>query len=197
MVSAWSPDGSQLAFAVANQNFEDIPIVGTVFSNAPNLSTQSISIVSRTGGPTRPFLSAPSSFPEFFPVTGTGGSNVCDFNNDGQVNVADIDFYSGNLDRPATGSLAQLDLDGNGTVTLADHDRLITQCVQTSAGVGSVVGDINFDGTVDILGDAFILVGNLNRSGSTSYGLGDLNADGQIDVLGDAFRFIGNLGRSR
>ena len=57
------------------------------------------------------------------------------------------------------------------------------------------MGTLNLNGSVDALGDAFILIGNLNRSGPTSYGQGDLNADGRIDVLGDAFLLIGNLGR--
>lgn len=193
---SWSPDGTQLAFSVGDQLFDDIPNVGRVYRNEMDSNTASIGIANRAGGLATPFLSAPSAFPEFFPGTGTGGSCNGDFNNDGQTNIADIDFYSGNLGQPANGALAQLDLDGSGTITLADHDRLITQCVQTSAGVGTHVGDINLDGTVNVLGDAFILVSNLNTSGIASYGQGDLNADGQVNVLGDAFRLVGNLGAS-
>ena len=83
-----------------------------------------------------------------------------------------------------------------------------TTLVETSNGqVGTFAGDINLDGTVDILGDAFILVNNLGRPATIlvdgeeeanefSWGLGDLNADRVINVLGDAFLLVGSLGRS-
>ena len=120
-----------------------------------------------------------------------------DFNMDGSVDDEDIDFYSGNLDRAAVGSLLQLDLNNDAGVTLADHDIHVTTLVETSNGVfGTFLGDINLDGNVDVLGDAFILVSNLSSLASVGWGDGDLNADGQIDVLGDAFRLIGNLGQS-
>ena len=60
---------------------------------------------------------------------------------------------------------------------------------------GTVIGDMNLDGIVDVLGDAFVLIGNLGQTG-VGYAEGDLNADGRVDVLGDAFRLIGNLGQS-
>ena len=185
----WSPDGSQLAFGVGTQRGG-----GGIFFNLGNISDSEIFTINPIDGSNfNRILTASAFSPTWSP--GVPGGNTGDFNNDGQVNVADVDFYRGNLGQAATGSLAQLDLDGNNTITLADHDLLITQFLQTSAGVGSQVGDINFDGTVNVLGDAFILIGNLNRSGQTSYGQGDLNADGQINVLGDAFRLIGNLGQ--
>ena len=60
----------------------------------------------------------------------------------------------------------------------------------------ALVGDINQDGEVDILGDAFILVQNLGRNDGVSWSDGDLNGDGTVDVLGDAFQLVGNLGQS-
>ncbi|MDA8563310.1 hypothetical protein N9L06_02545 [Mariniblastus sp.] len=55
--------------------------------------------------------------------------------------------------------------------------------------------DINLDGTVDVLGDAFALIENLNNA-ATSWAQGDLNGDGTVDVLGDAFALIANLGNA-
>jgi hypothetical protein len=57
------------------------------------------------------------------------------------------------------------------------------------------LGDLDLDGTVNVLGDAFTLVGSL---GSTvvSYSQGDINLDGAVNVLGDAFVLVGNLGRT-
>ena len=119
-----------------------------------------------------------------------------DFDADGNVDGDDVDFYIGNLDQPATGELAQLDLDGDGDVTLADHDLHVTTLVVTSNGAtGALLGDVDLDGGVDVLSDAFALVGSLGQS-VTSRVQGDLNADGTVDVLNDAFRLIADLGQS-
>ena len=122
-----------------------------------------------------------------------------DFDNDGDVDDADIDFYTGNLssDRGFDDDIERLDLNSDQEITLADHEIHVTTLVETSNGeIGTLLGDINLDGTVDILGDAFILVSNLNSPGTFGWADGDLNADGQVDVLGDAFRLVGNLGQS-
>ena len=119
-----------------------------------------------------------------------------DFDMDGDVDADDIDFYSGNLDLAATGDFAQLDLDGDQFVTLADHDLHVTTLVQIdNVQTGTLIGDINLDGSVDVLNDAFTLVGSLGTS-SGGYANGDLDANSIIDVLGDAFRVVGNLGQS-
>jgi len=60
----------------------------------------------------------------------------------------------------------------------------------------AIPGDINLDGSVDVLNDAFVLVSSLNVSGDTSWAQGDFNADGTVNVLGDAFILISNLGRT-
>ena len=59
--------------------------------------------------------------------------------------------------------------------------------------MGTFPGDLNCDGTVNVLGDAFVLVGSLGMSG-TLYSEGDINFDGTVNVLGDAFVLVGNLG---
>ena len=123
-------------------------------------------------------------------------SMVCDFNGDAQVDDADIDFYSGNLGQLATFD-PRLDLNNDGVINLADHDLHIATCVETLNGqVGTFVGDINLDGTVNVLGDAFVLVASLGQAGVSGYANGDLNADQAVDVLGDAFRLVANLGLS-
>jgi hypothetical protein len=119
-----------------------------------------------------------------------------DFDRDGDVDTDDIDFYNGNLSQLASFN-PELDLTGDGTITLADHDLHVTTLVQTSNGeTGAIIGDTNLNGVVDVLNDAFALVGSLGNSGPLGYAAGDLNADSVVNVLGDAFRLVGNLGLS-
>ena len=131
-----------------------------------------------------------------FNVVSPSSALAGDFDMDGDVDADDIDFYSGNLDLAATGDFAQLDLDGDQFVTLADHDLHVTTLVQIdNVQTGTLIGDINLDGSVDVLNDAFALVGSLGTS-SGGYANGDLDANSIIDVLGDAFTLISNLGQS-
>ena len=58
-------------------------------------------------------------------VTLSGGLSVeGDFDLDGDVDGDDVDFYIGSLDQPATGELAQLDLDSDGEVTSVSYTHL-------------------------------------------------------------------------
>ena len=119
-----------------------------------------------------------------------------DFNDDGMVDCDDLDGYVGNIGAAATGALAALDLDGDGTLSAGDANTHITTLVVTSNGVtGTFPGDLNCDGRVNVLGDAFALVSNLNNT-VTMYSQGDLNFSGNVNVLGDAFALIGNIGMS-
>ena len=118
-----------------------------------------------------------------------------DFDQDDDVDVDDIDFYIGNLGTEATGELAQLDLIEDGTITIADLNFHITTLAETSNGVqGALLGDLDLNGQVDVLGDAFALIANLGSNGPISYGLGNINGDLMVDVLNDAFLLVGNLG---
>ena len=131
-------------------------------------------------------------------ITTTGDveetSLVGDFDGNGVVDCDDLDGYIGNIGADATGMLAALDFDGNGTLTGSDADMVIAQSVTTSNGVtGTFPGDVNCDGSVNVLGDAFALVGSLGGS-ATMYSQGDVNFDGIVNVLGDAFILVGNLG---
>jgi len=122
---------------------------------------------------------------------------VGDFDDSGGVDATDIDFYLGSISLPAIDDLQQLDLDGDELVTLTDYQFHIENLVQTSNGeTGSFIGDLNLDGTVDVLGDGIILVSNLGSSGFVGYADGNLNADFAINVLGDALVFVSNLGLS-
>ena len=125
-----------------------------------------------------------------FTIAGLAG----DFNGDGVVDCDDIDVYIGNLGMPATGTLADLNLAEDVTINFADVEVLVENLVMTSNGeTGTFLGDFNCDGEVDVLNDAFILVGSLGSS-VMSYSDGDVNLDGTVDVLGDAFILVGNLG---
>lgn len=57
-------------------------------------------------------------------------------------------------------------------------------------------GDANLDGQVNVLQDAFALVGNLGTTGGATWAQGDFNGDGNVNVLGDAFILVGRLGHS-
>ena len=122
-----------------------------------------------------------------------------DFNADEIVDVNDINLYPSQLglDNSDPNFNPAFDLNGDGEITLTDHDLLISDFVQTSNGAtGTFIGDANLDGSVTVLEDAFTLVGNLGSVASVAWTEGDFNADQEVDVLGDAFLLIGNLGVS-
>ena len=59
----------------------------------------------------------------------------------------------------------------------------------------AIPGDVNLDGRVDVLNDAFVLVENLGNNGEATWSYGDFNGDQITDVLNDAFILVANLGR--
>ena len=112
------------------------------------------------------------------------------------MDVDDIDFYIGNISSAAEGELAVADFNSDGQITSGDLKIHVETYVQTAIGQsGTFLGDLNLDGTVDVLGDAFTLVGNLGNA-VASYAQGDINLDGVVNVMGDAFVLVGNLGRT-
>ena len=129
-----------------------------------------------------------------------------DFDFDGDVDLEDLDRYNGPIvdgdgvagTEAALGRFERMDLDGSGFVDLPDLVMHYTNFVETSNGqVGTFAGDADLNGTVDVLGDAFILVGNLGADeGINSWSQGDFNASEVVDVLVDAFLLVGNLGNS-
>jgi len=138
-----------------------------------------------------------STFSSFEIAVTTFASEILgDGNMDGVVNCDDLDGYVGNLGTTAEGALTALDIDGNGTLEPSDANTLITTLIETSNGrVGTFQGDLNCDGTVNVLGDALALINSLG-SAVTRYSQGDINFDGRVDVLGDALLLIQNLNRS-
>ena len=133
------------------------------------------------------------------PGTLNGGDVVDDagdLNGDGVVDCDDIDEFIGNLGSAPTGALESFDLDTDGDIDSADVEFLITNLVVTSNGqTGTFLGDLNCDGVVNVLGDAFTLVSGIGGA-ATSYSQGDINLDGTVNVLGDAFTLVGNIGNS-
>ena len=138
-------------------------------------------------------------------VVTTTGDPAGDFDFDGDVDCDDIQTYRARLglDAATTGALPDFDLVADGTIDLADMQSMVENLIGTTNGqVGTFVGDLNCDGSVDVLGDAFILVGALGSGPDNpdpelqvpAYLDGDLNLDGVVDVLGDAFILVGNLG---
>jgi hypothetical protein len=121
---------------------------------------------------------------------------IGDYDDDGDVDSDDVDFFGGNLDRGAS-YFPALDLNGDGIISLSDHNLHVTTLLQTSNGqTGTLIGDIDGDGQVNILGDVFPFVGRLGVDENTGYSRGDLNADQRVDVLEDGFRLVTNLGKS-
>ena len=117
-----------------------------------------------------------------------------DFDLDGDVDADDIDFYADNIGAATfTVTLELMDLVRDFVITIDDHNTHVNTLVETSVGVGTLLGDIDLDGDVDVLGDAFALIANLGSTDS-NWSTGDINADNVTDVLGDAFILISNLG---
>lgn len=110
-----------------------------------------------------------------------------DLDGSGSITGADIDLlYAAYGATPAND--IELDIDSDGQVGDSDRNRLIEGIAETR------LGDLNFDGKVDVLNDAFTLVGGIGTTSGATYAEGDINGDGQINVLGDAFPLVGNIG---
>ena len=102
--------------------------------------------------------------------------------------LLDAAFYTFELSSDISGVVGGLALDGNGDGTGGDN--------RSEEVYVALPGDANLDGTVDVLDDAFALVGNLGTTGGATWAQGDFNNDGNVDVLNDAFILVGNLGES-
>ena len=110
-----------------------------------------------------------------------------DLDGSGAISGPDVDLlYAAYGAIPAND--LELDLDSDGEVGDSDRDRLIERIA------GTRLGDLNFDGSVNVLGDAFALVDSLGAATEVTYARGDINGDGAVNVLGDAFILINNLG---
>ena len=113
----------------------------------------------------------------------TNNTAVWDFSTLDPLEAA---FYTWQLDAEAITSEG-LALDGNGDGTGGDD--------LTSQHYVAIPGDANLDGVVDVLDDAFALVGNLGSVTNVAWADGNFDDNDAVDVLGDAFILVGNLGR--
>ena len=119
-----------------------------------------------------------------------------DFDNDDDVDIDDVNNLIDLFRQEPEGNLNDFDLDDSGAIDEGDLSLVIETLVETSNGqVGTFLGDFDLNGQVNVLGDAFTLVGNLGTN-VDSYADGDANGDRQVDVLNDAFVLVGNLGRN-
>ncbi len=120
--------------------------------------------------------------------------NDSDFNGDSTWDKIDIDALVSVIAAGTHGSA--FDLNDDGQVDLADRDQWLASAAAANGfGRPYLVGDIDLNGKVDVLGDAATLVSNLFSS-TPNWSFGDLDANGQVDVLGDAVLLISNLSRS-
>ena len=183
---------------VATPNVTGHSIIGTFTADAASLNFE---VFGTAGGPEGTFTSgigqAQINAIQLRRVEEVIVDDVGDFNGDGLVDCDDLDGYVGNLGEPAVGDLAALDIDGDGTLSLDDAEMHITTLVVTSNGVtGTILGDLNCDGSVSVLGDAILLIGSLGEPFVTTYAEGDVTFDGTVTVLGDALVLVGALGFS-
>ena len=100
----------------------------------------------------------------------------------------DPSFYSfelsDNITSVASGQALDGDVDGTAGGDLVESVYV------------ALPGDANLDGSVDVLGDAFALVGSLGTTSGAVWADGDFNGDGAVNVLDDAFILVGRLGQS-
>ena len=99
----------------------------------------------------------------------------------------DAAFYTFELPDTITSVASGLALDGDDDGTAGDN--------YVESIYVAIPGDANLDGTVDVLNDAFALVGNLGTAGGATWAQGDFNGDGNVNVLNDAFILVGQLGQ--
>ncbi|WP_428387663.1 hypothetical protein [Mucisphaera sp.] len=95
-----------------------------------------------------------------------------DVNNDGTIDIADINAFYAEFG----GTNTAFDLDGDSDVDTDDAIYLITQII------GSAQGDANLDLAVDLI-DLSALASNFGSTLITDYALGDFNLDGEVNLI--------------
>lgn len=107
-----------------------------------------------------------------------------DFNDDGQVDAIDIDLLCAAIQAEETD--LRFDLDGDGTVSIQDHDQLITERLQTT------YGDSNLDGRFDSSDLVAVFIAGEYEDGvvgNSGWADGDWNCDGEFDTSDLVYAF--------
>lgn len=102
----------------------------------------------------------------------------CDLNGSQSCTVDDMDLLL--YDGLANGG-TQFDLDGSGTVDLADVDAWLSIAGQENIGVAYVSGDTDLDGDVDAA-DLNNVGQNWQATDATSWGQGDFDGSAVVDA---------------
>jgi hypothetical protein len=100
---------------------------------------------------------------------------ACDVTGDGQCDVTDINSILQNLGS----NNSNLDINGSGTVTLADRDEWLVRAGTRNVGHPYLVGDINLDGLVDFFDISEF--GPKLFTTSDNWNNGEFNGDGVVD----------------
>ncbi len=104
----------------------------------------------------------------------------CDFNGDGDCDVADLDPLIAEI--AGGGNSPSFDLNDDGLVNLTDRDLWLAFAGEVNLGSGAsyLLGDATLDGVVDV---SDFNVWNSNKFTTTAaWSAGDFNADGVTDV---------------
>ena len=114
------------------------------------------------------------------------------FSYDSSTFTATWDFSG--LSSPLSAAFYSATLDAAAITTAGSAVTLATDFLHQE--YVAIPGDANLDGEVDVLNDAFSLVGNLGTTTGATWAQGDFDGDGDVDVLGDGFILVGNLGEN-
>ncbi|MHC4986668.1 MAG: PEP-CTERM sorting domain-containing protein, partial [Planctomycetota bacterium] len=125
-----------------------------------------------------------------FTVSGPGAAPG-DFDEDGDVDIDDVNTFCLNIGDPA------FDLDGDGDADEDDFVYLIENLVELTDGsgrTGTQVGDINLDGLINAT-DLALIAASFGASGPPNPGweIGNLNCDAYINAT-DLALMAGNFG---
>lgn len=100
----------------------------------------------------------------------------CDFDQSGICDIADIEMLLDGLG----GNESSLDMDGNGTVELADRDAWLIDAGTKEIGTAFVKGDADLDG--DVESNDLNTVGiNWQSQDATGWSQADFDGDGDVD----------------
>lgn len=124
-----------------------------------------------------------SNDPPMLRIDYTVATLECDFSGDGLCDEIDLDLMQGigpiAPGVPATGN-EQFDLDGNGTIDLADRDQWLADAATENGFVSPYkLGDANIDGTVD--GQDFLGWNAAKFTSSLLWSDGNFTGDALVD----------------